>query len=99
MNVMDAATGKVRLSQATRNDFALVGEADLSYSAQIWCDPRALDLANAAVSHQIRTRYAETLIGPQEDCAFRPDYMAGAAKPWTESWRRRCPEKARVGFA
>jgi hypothetical protein len=77
MNVMDAATGKVQLSQATRNNFALFGEAYLSCFAQIWCDPRASDLANAAVGHQIRARHVETLIGPQEDRASRPDYIAG----------------------
>jgi hypothetical protein len=55
MNVMDVATGKVQLSQATKNNFALVGEAYLSCFAQIWCDPQASDLPNAAVSHQIRT--------------------------------------------
>jgi hypothetical protein len=40
-----------------RNDFALVGQTYLSCFAQIRCDPRASDLADAAVSHQIRTRH------------------------------------------
>jgi hypothetical protein len=57
LNVMDVATGKVRLSQTTRNDFALFGQTYLSCFAQIRCDPRASDLADAALSHQIRTRH------------------------------------------
>jgi hypothetical protein len=52
----------------------------MSCFAQIRCDPRASDLANAAVSHQIRTHHVGTLIGPQEDRASRSDYMAGAVK-------------------
>jgi hypothetical protein len=37
---MDGATGKVRLSQATRSNSALVGEVYLSYFAQMRFDPR-----------------------------------------------------------
>jgi hypothetical protein len=63
---MDLATGKVRLSQAARYDLALFGLESLICFAPIRCDLRASDLADAAVSHQIRTDHVGTLIGPQE---------------------------------
>jgi hypothetical protein len=46
---MDGATGKVRLSEATRSKFALVGEVDLSCFAQMQFDRRASDVPDAAV--------------------------------------------------
>jgi hypothetical protein len=80
MNVMDAGTGKVPLSQVTRNNFALVGEAYLSCFAQIWCDPSSLRPGQRRRQPSDPNRHVETLIRPQEDRASRSEYMAGAVK-------------------